>query len=460
MLKFPASFLQRREDFGGIGGCKMQELFFEAFLIALLILLNGYLAGTEIAVVTARKSHIKQMVESGKKNARAFLRLKEEPDRFLATIQIGITTVGVLASAVGGAAAIKAIKPALQAVPVKVISIGAEPIAIGIVVVIITYFSVIFGELVPKSIALMHPETIGLWTARTIDAFSKMTAFFVKILTFSTSIILKPFGEKPFTERAYITEEEVKMLIKEGRKHGVFEPTEEKILQSVFEFTDMSVKEVMVSDTQMVMIQIDKSAQEIFSLIEEEQFSRYPVFGREPNDIRGILYAKDFLTTLAKTGQVDIRKIIKPPYFIPETMKISLLLREMQKKRIHMALVVDEYGGISGLVSLEDLIEEIVGEIRDEYDVESPVIQLSDGTMLIDASISLRDLKEDYRIELPESPEYETLGGFLMTALQKIPQAGDMVEIEGKRIKIVEMVGQRISKVKLEKLPEPTQEET
>ena len=435
----------------------MEGLFLEVFLIALLILLNGYLAGTEIAVVTARKSTIKQMAERGERNAKIFLKLKEEPDRFLATIQIGITTVGVLASAVGGAAAVKVIKPALQAIPVKIISIGAEPIAIGIIVVAITYFTVIFGELVPKSIALMHPETIGLWTARTIDAFSRMTTIFVKILTFSTSIVLKPFGEKPFTERAYITEEEVKMLIKEGRKHGVFEPTEEKILQSVFEFTDMSVKEVMVSDTQMVMIQIDKSAQEIFSLIEEEQFSRYPVFGREPNDIRGILYAKDFLTTLAKTGQVDIRKIIKPPYFIPETMKISLLLREMQKKRIHMALVVNEYGGISGLVSLEDLIEEIVGEIRDEYDTESPVIQLPNGTMVIDASISLRDLKEDHQISIPESPEYETLGGFLMTALQKIPQSGDVVEIEEKRIKIVEMVGQRIAKVKLEKLPEPTE---
>jgi putative hemolysin len=359
---------------------------------------------------------------------------------------------------VGGAAAVKVIKPALQVVPFRPISLAAEPIAIGIVVVIITYFSVIFGELVPKSIALMHPETIGLWTARTIDAFSRITAIFVKILTFSTAVMLRPFGEKPFTERAYVTEEEVKMLIKEGGKHGVFEPTEEKILQSIFEFTDMSVKEVMVPDTQMVMIQIDKSVQEIASLIEEEQFSRYPVFGREPNDIRGILYAKDFLTTFVKTGQVDIRKIVKPPYFIPETMKISLLLREMQKKRIHMALVVDEYGGVAGLVTMEDLVEEIIGEIRDEHDIESPVIHLTDQTLLIDASISLRDLREDHHITLPESPEYETLGGFLMTALQKVPQAGDMVEIEGKRIRIVEMVGQRISKVKLEKLPEPTHE--
>jgi putative hemolysin len=438
----------------------MENLLYQAFLIAVLILLNGYLAGTEIAVVTARKSQIKQLAETGKKSAKIFLKLKEEPDRFLATIQIGITGVGVLASAVGGAAAVKIIKPALQAVPIKIISLAAEPISIGIVVVVITYFSVIFGELVPKSIALMHPETVGLWTARTIDSFSKINSIFVKLLTFSTSIVLRPFGEKPFTERAYITEEEVKLLIKEGGKHGVFEPTEEKILQSVFEFTDMSVKEVMVPDTQMVAIQIDRSPQEVLSIIEEEQFSRYPVFGRELNDIRGILYAKDFLTTFAKTGgQVDIRKIVKPPYFIPETMKISLLLREMQKKRIHMALVVDEYGGVAGLVTMEDLVEEIIGEIRDEHDIESPLVQLSDGTMLIDASISLRDLKEDYHIQLPESPEYETLGGFLMTALQKIPQSGDTVEIEGKRIKIVEMVGQRISKVKLEKLPEPTQGE-
>jgi putative hemolysin len=435
----------------------MEELFYQGCLVAILILLNGYLAGTEIAVVTARKSHVKQMAEGGKRSAKIFLRLKEEPNRFLATIQIGITTVGVLASAIGGAASVKVLEPLLKEVPIKAISLAAGPITIGIVVVIITYFMVIFGELVPKSIALMHPETIGLWTARTIDTFSKIAAIFVKILTFSTAVVLRPFGRKPYTERAYITEEEVKMLIKEGGKHGVFEPTEEKILQSVFEFTDMSAKEVMVPDTQMVAIQIDKSTPEILSLIVEEQFSRYPVFGKELNDIRGILYTRDFLTSLAKTGQVDIRKIIKPPFFIPETMKISLLLREMQRKRIHMALAVDEYGGVSGLVTIEDLIEEIVGEIRDEYDTESPVIQLSDGTMLIDASISLKDLKEDYYIQLPESPEYESLGGFLMTTLQKIPQVGDRVETEGKRISIVEMVGQRISKVKLEKLPEPAE---
>ncbi len=437
----------------------MEELIEEILLIALLILLNGYLAGTEIAVVTARKSRIQKLVEAGNKKAKIFLKFKEEPDRFLATIQIGITAVSALASAVGGATAIKILKPALQVVPIKVVSLGAEPIAIGVVVLSITYFSVIFGELVPKSIALRHPETIGLFTARTIDVFSRMAFIFVKFLTFSTSLVLSPFGRKPFTERAYITEEEVRMLIREGGKHGVFDPTEEKILQSVFEFTDMSAKEVMVPITQIVGIQIDKSPQEIRTMIEEEQFSRYPIYGKDLQDIRGVLHAKDFLTLLTKTSQVDIRKIMKPPYFVPETMKLSLLLGEMQKRRTHMAFLVDEYGGISGLVTIEDLLEELVGEIRDEYDIESPVVQLKDGTFLIDASIALRDLKEDYHISLPDSPEYETLGGFLMTMLQKIPQVGDTVEVEGKRLQIIEMFGQRISKVKAEIIEKASQKE-
>jgi putative hemolysin len=436
----------------------MENLFFEAILITLLILLNGYLSGTEIAVIAARKSTIQKLADSGQKNARIFLKFKEEPDRFLATIQIGITGVSVLASALGGAAAINLIKPLLQAMPFKPISIAAEPIAIAIVVVLITFFTVIFGELVPKSIALMYPETIGLWTARAIDTFSKINSVSVSVLTSATALVLKPFGQKPSTERALVTEEEVKLLIREGGKHGIFEPTEEKILQSVFEFTDQVVKEVMVPTTKMVTLRMDMAPQEILSRIEEEQFSRYPVFGKEPNDIRGILHAKDFLTLLAKTRQADLRKIIKPPFFIPETMKVGLLLREMQRKRTHMALVVDEYGGIAGLVTIEDLLEEIVGEIRDEHDIESPVMPMADGSLLIDASISLRDLKEDHHILIPESPEYETLGGFLMATLQKVPQVGDVVVVEGKRLRILEMVGQRISKVKLEKLSEPLQE--
>lgn len=436
----------------------LTAMWTDILLIIIFILINGIFAAAEIAVVTSRRSRIKQLMEEGNKTAAILNKFKEEPDRFLATIQIAITFISVLAAAIGGAAAIEIIKPAIKKIPINLIAASSEAIALGIVTIAITYFSLIFGELIPKSIALANPEGVGLKTANLVERFSKIAIVFVKILTFSTNILLKPFGRKTFTERAYISEEEIKMLIKEGGEQGVFEPTEQALIHSVFEFTDMSAKEVMVPSTQMVTINLNTPVEDIKNIITEEQFSRYPFIGKDLNDIRGILYAKDFLNALAKES-VDIRKLIKPPYFIPETMKISKLLKEMQRKRIHMALVIDEYGGVSGLVTMEDLLEEIVGEIRDEYDIESPVVQLSDGTFLVDASISIRDLKEDYKIEIPESTEYETLSGFLLTTLQKIPKVGDVVEIEGKKITISEMVGQRIAKVRLENLPKTITEE-
>lgn len=421
-------------------------------------MLNGIFAAAEIAVVTARKSRIKQLMEEGHKNARILLSFKEKPDRFLATIQIGITLGAVLASTIGGVLAIEIIKPAIAEVPLRPISASSEFIAIGIVTVVISYFSLVFSELIPKSIALTHPESVGLRIAKFIEGFSKIATIFVKVLTFSTNLLLRPFGRKTFTERAYVTEEEVKMLIREGGEQGVFEPTEQELIHSVFEFTDTSVKEVMVPYTKIVTIGLNMTVEEMKSIIKEEQFSRYPVVGKDIDDVRGILHAKDYLNAVV-VGEVDLRRLIKTPYFIPETMKISNLLREMQKRRIHMALVIDEHGGVAGLVTMEDLIEEIVGEIRDEYDTESPVVQLNERLFLIDASISTRDLKEDYGIEIPESTEYETLGGFILSSLQRIPKSGDSVEFYGKRITISEIIGQRISKVRLEILQEKTPEE-
>lgn len=433
-------------------------MWLNIFLIVIFILLNGLFAAAEIAVVTSRKSRIKQLMEEGDKNASILYRFKEEPDRFLATIQIAITLVGVLASVIGGAAAIEVIKPAINAIPIRLIALSSEAISIGIVTIVITYFSLVFGELVPKSIALSHPEGVGLRIARLVEGFSKIATIFVKLLTISTNLLLRPFGRKTFTERAYVSEEEIKMLLREGGEQGVFEPTEQELIHSVFEFTDMSAKEVMVPSTKMVTINLSMSVMEIKSIITEEQFSRYPVVGKDINDIRGILYAKDFLKALT-TGEIDVRKLIKTPFFIPETMKISSLLREMQRRRTHMALVIDEHGGVSGLVTMEDLIEEIVGEIRDEHDIENPVMKIGDGIFVIDASISIRDLQEDYNIEIPESPEYETFSGFLLAILQRIPRIGDVVETDGKRITITEMIGQRISKVRMEQSPKDTETE-
>jgi putative hemolysin len=389
-------------------------------------------------------------VEEEKRNAKILNALREEPDRFLATIQIGVTLTGALASAIGGAIAVKVLKPVIGEIPISIVSASSEAISIGITVAVITFFSLIFGELIPKSIALANPEGIALYVAPVIRRFSIIATLLVNILTATTNFLLKPFGKKAFTKRAYVSEEEVKLLIEEGGEQGVFEPEEKELIHSVFEFTDTFVREVMIPAPKMVTIGIRQSIDEVKNIISEEKFSRYPVIGKDINDMRGILYAKDFYNLLSTVGTVDVRKIVKPPLFVPETMKISILLRDMQKKRIHMAIAIDEYGAVSGLVTLEDLLEEIVGEIRDEYDIESPVIRLNDGTLIIDASISLRDLNEDYELDIPESPEYETLGGFIVTALQRIPQTGDEIDKDGKRLRVIQMVGQRIAKVKLE----------
>ncbi|HDY70551.1 MAG TPA: HlyC/CorC family transporter, partial [Nitrospirae bacterium] len=210
---------------------------------------------------------------------------------------------------------------------------------------------------------------------------------------------------------------------------------------------DLSVKEVMVPFTKVVAFSIDTPLQEILDVVSEEQYSRYPVYHKETSNIKGILYAKDLFKKLSAKESIDISKLVRAPFFVPESMKISTLLRQMQRRGTHIAVVVDEYGAVTGIVTIEDLIEEIVGEIRDEYDVEQPVIKLRDGSFLIDASIAIRDLKEDHGIELPVSPDYDTLGGFVITSLQRIPSIGETFTADGWKIKITEMIGKRIARV-------------
>jgi len=424
----------------------------EIFLILFLLIFNGLFAASEISVVTLRRSRLKQLIEEGKQNADIVEKLKENPNRFLATIQVGITLIGSLASAVAGAYSVKNIKPFIESLPFSFLKISAEPISITLVVVLVTYFSVVLGELIPKSIGLAYPDWVSLRTAKFIDRFSKVSSLLIKILTFSTNLVLRPFGLKAFSQRGFISQEELKLLIDEGEEKGIFEPEERQLIHSAFSFSEITVKEIMTPAPQMVTVSIYMSFEEIKEIIIDEQFSRYPVIGKDLNDIRGILYAKDFYKLIYKQpdGKFDIKKILKPPMFIPETMKINILLNEMQKKRVHMAVVVDEYGVVTGLVTLEDILEELVGEIRDEYDIEMPVITLPDGSMIIDATISIRDLKEDYGIDIEESEEYETLGGFILTSLQKIPKVGDTVNIDDKLFRVIEMVGQRISKIKYE----------
>ncbi|MBV6341423.1 HlyC/CorC family transporter [Candidatus Magnetobacterium casensis] len=419
-------------------------------MIFVFILMSGFFAGAEIAVVTARKTLIDTLQRAGRAEAEALMMLKKNPERFLATIKIGTTMGLAMACVLGGAFAIEVVRPVISEAPVEYLAIFSGPLSILIVLVVVSYVHLLWGELIPKSLVLLNPERVALAISRLMYASSKWASVLINSLTGSANIILRPLGIKAFTGRGFVSQEEIKLLILEGKDRGIFESTEQELIHSVFEFTDISVKEVMVPIGQVVAISIDDPLERNLLLISEEKYSRYPVFSAEINNIKGILHAKDVFIYLAQHKEVNMRKLLRAPFFIPETMMISHLLSDMQKKRNHMAIVVNEHGMVTGIVTIEDLLEEIVGEIRDEHDTERPVISIGNGVYIVYASINIRDLKEDHAMELPESPQYDTLGGFIVTTLQKIPQGGETISLDHMRLTVLEMVNKRVSKVKVE----------
>lgn len=432
----------------------LNNLWMEISAIFFLIVLNGFFSCSEIAIIAVRRSRIKHLMEEGNRRAGLVHQLQEDTERFLATIQIGITVVSSLAAAVGGIMAVQSLQPLIEDIPAGPIQQASEVLAVGLVVMTISYFTLIIGELVPKSLALRFAEPISLWVALPIVWLSKFASAFIKILTVSSRFLLKFFKGPPLQEKTFISEEEIKILIREGREKGIFDETELNLIHSVFEFTDTSVKEVMVPRHRIQAINIDTPPEALLSFISTHKLSRYPAFRTGLNDICGILYYKDLMAQIIKKEPITIKDLIRPVYFVPETMKVSHLLKELQRRRMQMAVVVNEYGSIEGLVTMEDLIEEIVGEIHDEVDRgERPVERLKDGSMVVDASMSIRDLQTDYGLALPESSDYETLGGFFLSQLQNMPRGGEIIRHEKYKFTIVDMEGRRISKIKVEKLP-------
>ena len=430
----------------------IESFWLELVLIFFLILANGFFAASEIAIIATRKTRIDSLVEKGVRSATLLARLKDDPDRFLATVQIGVTVVGTLASAIGGAAAIEYLKPLIQSLPLPFVTRWGEWIAILLVVLPIAYLSLVLGELVPKSLALRFSDRIAVLVARPIDFFSHLTSPLGKILTASSNAVLWFFGGKDTGGASFISEEEVKFLIREGAAKGIFDETEKELIHSVFEFVDTPVKAVMVPRTEIHAVDINMPPQEILKSFVDSGFSRIPVYEGEMDKVIGVLYNKDIFRTLQEKGEFRARDLLHPPFFVPSSLPISQLLKELQKRRSAMAMVVNEFGEVEGLATLEDLLEEIVGEIRDEYDREErgPVERLPDGSMVIQGSALLKDLKSDYGLPFEESPEYLTLAGFVLAKLRRIPRGGERVEHEGYRLTIVDMEGRRIVKIKLE----------
>jgi putative hemolysin len=429
-----------------------ESLWIEAVLIFVLILANGFFAASEIAVIAVRKSRIDALLERAVKSATSVARLKNDPDRFLATVQIGVTLVSTLASAIGGATAIGFLKPYIESLPFPNAAQWSEPLAILCVVIPIAYLSLVLGELVPKSLALRFAEQIALLVARPIDFLSRLSSLPVKLLTASSNAVLWLFGRKELDGSSFISVEEVKSLIREGAAKGIFNETEKELIHSVFEFADTPVKAIMKPRTEIHAIELGSSLNDIARSFVESGFSRIPVYDDDLDRIVGVLYNKDIFKALQEHGDFRMRDHLHPPFFAPSSLPISELLKQLQRRHLSMALVVNEFGEIEGLATVEDIVEEIVGEIRDEYDREErgPVERLGDGSMVIQGSALLRDLKSDFDLPFDESPDYLTLAGFVLAQLKRIPRAGEWVEHDGYRLTIVDMEGRRILKIKLE----------
>jgi len=428
----------------------MDTVTLELLVILLLIGLNGFFSMSEFAIISIRKGRIAQLVAEGNKQAEIIEEFQKDPHPLLAVIQIGVTVAGSAASTVGGIIAIEHLRPALLKTSWPFLHDAAEPIAALSIIIFVSYISLIIGELVPKAIGLQHADTIALKLAQPMRIISRLTAPVVLVLTTSSKAVQRLIGLKD-EQDAFITREEVQHLVTEGHESGVFSESEHEYIRNVFEFTHTCVREVMVPRTRMVALELDMPREELIRTILETQYSRYPVYKEDIEEIVGVLHDKDIMSALIRGDELSLQQIIRTPVFVHEGKKVNELLKEMQRTRNHMAMVVDEYGGISGLVTTEDLLEELVGEIEDEHDIGEPcmVVHQPDGSWLVNGMVSIFDLQEilDFRIE--EAPLYETVAGLVINELGHLPEQGEIVDWNGFRIICEQVTRTAVIQVKI-----------
>lgn len=422
----------------------------EILLICLMIVLNGFFSCSEFAIVSVRKSRITQLVAEGDKRARIIEELQQDPHRVLALVQIGVTVAGSAASTVGGIIAIEHLRPFFSGLPWPLIRQAAEPLAAVTVVALVSYATLIVGELVPKAIGMQYADTIALRVARPINFLCRIGAIAVSILTVSSKAVMKLLRIKADRE-AFITREEVQHIVAEGQEIGIFSEAEQEYIRNVFEFTHTCVREVMVPRTRIVGLDLAAPRDLVVATVLENQYSRYPVYRGSIENIAGVVHGKDLLGRLVANETFDLAAIMRPPIFVPEGKKVNELLKEMQRSRNQMAIVVDEYGGLSGLVTTEDLIEELVGEIRDEHDIsETGAIQhLPDGTLLVDGLLSVFDMAEVIEVKLEEDIPYDTVAGLILHELGRFPLRGETIDWRGYRFICDEVTRTAILRVRI-----------
>ena len=421
----------------------------EIAFIVLLTLFNGLLSMSEAAMVASRKARLQQLANEGDKASRTVLDLLEDPNVFLSTVQIGITLVGVLAGAVGGATLSEALAVSLASIPR--LAPYSESLAIVIVVMGITAVTIWLGELVPKRLALHSPERIARAVAGPMLIVSKLFLPLVKLLGVATNLVLRLLGVKASSE-PLITEEELQVLIDQGTQAGIFEESEQDMVEGVFSLGERRVYSLMTPRTEIVWLDIEDTIEEIRFKISENEYSRFPVRQDTLDVILGIAKARDMLVASLSEGPIRLKQLLKPAFYIPETMSAARALEIFKEKGTEMLLVIDEFGGLQGLLTVHDIIEEIVGEIELE---EPQATQRQDGSWLLDGMLEVDEFKEIFNLPtLPHEDEYETLSGFVMLSLGRVPQTADLFEWHELRFEVIDMDGRRVDKVLVTTLPQ------
>lgn len=422
----------------------------QLLFLLILTIANAFFAGAEMATVSVNKNKIKMLAENGNKNAQLLQELLKEPTKFLSTIQVAITLSGFLASA----SAATSFSAPLDILMTKLGIPYGETIAIIIVTVVLSFFTLVFGELVPKRIALQKAEAISLFTVKPVLFISRLTSPFIKLLSFSTGLVLQVLGMKAENLEENISKEEIKSMVEAGQANGVFNETEKEMINSIFEFDDILASEIMIPRTDVYSIDIDASISEYLDELLETKHSRIPVFEGDIDNIIGVLYIKDLILEARNKGfeNVDIRSILRKPYLVPESKNIDTLFKEMQKSKKYIAILIDEYGGFSGIVTMEDLVEEVMGNIDDEYDDNEPKLEKIDNHIyLVDGLYPVEELIDILNIDIV-SKNHNTISGYLIDTLGEIPDNSYLdkeIKINNTIFKIKSIKENRIDKIEL-----------
>jgi putative hemolysin len=422
----------------------------ELLLLLALVLANGIFAGAEIAIVALRKTRLQELIDGGRSSARAVLLLKECPERFLATVQIGITVVGASAAAFGGASLAERIAPLLARI--GWLAPHADSVALGLVIAFVSYLSIVLGELVPKSLALRSAETYALLVSRPLVWLSWLARPLVWFLTASSNAVLRPFGDRTAFSEVRHSAEELRQLVEEAAREGTVHPHACEIASRALDFGELTAGEVMVPRPQVVMLPRHATPEEVRRILLESTHSRMPVYEGRVDNVVGYVNVKDLLAFAWEQKLIVLEDVMRPAYFVPEPQRAVDLLQDMRRKRIPFAIVVDEQGGMSGIITFEDLVEELVGELFNEHsrDVPESILREPDGALVVSAGAPIREVNRALQAELPENGEWRTVAGLCLAITGRIPCTGERLELpNGLTLEIVDATARRVRQVRI-----------